>query len=87
MLPGRLGTLPVFKEQFAVPITLGGYANASELEEETATRCAVVLRDLISPYMLRRLKKHVGASLPSKTEQVLFCDLTDAQRKAGLQGK
>lgn len=32
VFPGKLGTLPVFLEQFAVPITQGGYANASEVQ-------------------------------------------------------
>ena len=38
----------------------------------TAYKCAVVLRDLISPYLLRRRKTDVEADLPQKTEQVLF---------------
>ena len=32
VFPGKLGTLPVFLQQFAVPITQGGYATASKLE-------------------------------------------------------
>ena len=36
----------------------------------TAYKCAVVLRDLISPYLLRRRKSDVKAQLPEKTEQV-----------------
>lgn len=43
-------------------------------------RCAVVLRDLISPYLLRRRKADVATQLPKKTETVLFCTLTEAQR-------
>lgn len=31
IFPGRLGTLPVFMENFSIPITMGGYANASRL--------------------------------------------------------
>lgn len=46
----------------------------------TACRCAVVLRDLISPYLLRRRKADVATQLPKKTETVLFCSLTEAQR-------
>lgn len=38
-----------------------------------------MLRDLISPYLLRRLKKDVQHQLPKKREQVLFCRLTDIQ--------
>jgi len=30
--PGLLGTLPVFIEQFAIPITQGGYANATKIQ-------------------------------------------------------
>lgn len=36
----------------------------------TAYKCAVVLRDLIAPYLLRRRKADVSAQLPKKTEQV-----------------
>ncbi|KAG0730219.1 DNA excision repair protein ERCC-6 [Chionoecetes opilio] len=32
VFPGKLGTLQVFLQQFAVPITQGGYANATKLE-------------------------------------------------------
>jgi DNA excision repair protein ERCC-6 len=72
IFPGKLGTLPVFMEQFSVPITMGGYANASTVQVQTAYRCACVLRDTISPYLLRRMKADVQMSLqlPSKNEQV-----------------
>lgn len=36
----------------------------------TAYKCAVTLRDLIAPYLLRRLKADVNHFLPKKTEQV-----------------
>lgn len=32
IFPGKLGTLPVFMEQFSVPITMGGYSNASPVQ-------------------------------------------------------
>lgn len=80
VFPGKLGTLPVFEAQFAIPIQIGGYANASAVQVSTAYRCAVILRDLISPYLLRRRKADVGTALPKKTEQVLFCSLTQDQR-------
>lgn len=80
VFPGKLGVLPVFETEFAVPITVGGYANATPLQVSTAYRCAVVLRDLIMPYLLRRMKADVNAQLPKKTEHVLFCSLTSDQR-------
>ncbi|KAK4525636.1 hypothetical protein GAYE_SCF15G3545 [Galdieria yellowstonensis] len=79
--PGRLGTLPVFEEQFSVPITLGSYLNATPLQVHTAYKCASVLRNLLSPYLLRRLKKDVALQLPKKQEQILFCKLTKEQRE------
>ncbi|XP_006167482.2 DNA excision repair protein ERCC-6 [Tupaia chinensis] len=83
IFPGKLGTLPVFMEQFSVPITMGGYSNASPVQVKTAYRCACVLRDTINPYLLRRMKSDVkmSLSLPDKSEQVLFCRLTEEQHK------
>ncbi|KAK3554283.1 hypothetical protein QTP70_020140 [Hemibagrus guttatus] len=83
VFPGKLGTLPVFMEQFSVPITMGGYSNASPVQVQTAYKCACVLRDTINPYLLRRMKADVKAnlSLPDKNEQVLFCRVTEEQRQ------
>ncbi|XP_029787979.1 DNA excision repair protein ERCC-6 isoform X3 [Suricata suricatta] len=83
IFPGKLGTLPVFMEQFSVPITMGGYSNASPVQVKTAYKCACVLRDTINPYLLRRMKSDVkmSLSLPDKNEQVLFCRLTEEQHK------
>lgn len=81
VFPGRLGTLPVFEAEFSTPISIGGYANASSIQVQTAYKCAMVLRDLIDPYLLRRVKADVDINLPDKTEQVLFCRLTKQQRQ------
>ncbi|CUM67089.1 uncharacterized protein PRCAT00004778001 [Priceomyces carsonii] len=80
VFPGRLGTLPVFEQQFAIPINMGGYANASNVQVQTGYKCAVILRDLISPYLLRRLKVDVAKDLPKKNEMVLFVKLTRTQQ-------
>ncbi|KAH0615032.1 uncharacterized protein H6S33_000668 [Morchella sextelata] len=74
VFPGRLGTLPIFQNEFATPIKMGGYANASNVQVQTAYKCAVVLRELISPYLLRRLKVDVAADLPSKNEYEKFLE-------------
>ncbi|KAI8388380.1 SNF2 family N-terminal domain-containing protein [Radiomyces spectabilis] len=85
IFPGRLGTLPVFQTQFSVPINIGGYANATNVQVQTAYKCACMLRDLINPYLLRRMKVDVASDLPKKNEQVLFCKLTKPQRQAYLR--
>jgi DNA excision repair protein ERCC-6 len=60
----------------------GGYSNASAMQVQLAYRCALILRDLINPYLLRRQKKDVKEvnRMPGKTEQVLFCRLCERQR-------
>lgn len=82
MRPGLLGTYTAFMEHFALPITQGGYANATEYQEATALEIAKALRALITPYMLRRTKAEVQEhiKLPEKKEQVLFCALSREQR-------
>ncbi|XP_058796920.1 DNA excision repair protein ERCC-6-like [Phymastichus coffea] len=83
ILPGKLGTLPAFMEHCAGPITRGGYSNATRLQEATALQVATMLKNAITPYMLRRTKYDVQhhVSLPDKNEQILFCSLTEEQRQ------
>ena len=82
VFPMRLGTLVNFRYSFEVPIKLGGYANATNAQILTATKCAETLKSAISPYLLQRLKVDVASDLPKKSEQVLFCKLTRPQRDA-----
>ncbi|KAB8299827.1 hypothetical protein EYC80_000075 [Monilinia laxa] len=82
VFPMRLGTLVNFRQSFEIPIKIGGYANATNLQVLTATKCAETLKEAISPYLLQRLKVDVAADLPKKSEQVLFCKLTRPQRDA-----
>ncbi|BES98255.1 DNA excision repair protein [Nesidiocoris tenuis] len=81
--PGKLGTLQVFTNVFHLPVVAGGYANASPSQVLQAYKCAVTLKTTIMPYLLRRMKCDVDAhiKLPPKTEQVLFCKLTEQQRQ------
>lgn len=80
--PGKLGTLPTFDDEFVLPIRTGGYANASKMQVLMAYKCALVLKDLINPYLLRRTKKEIQhvTKMPEKMEQIIFCSLTPRQR-------
>ena len=51
-------------------LSLQAPACSPVLQVSTAFKCAVVLRDLIAPYLLRRRKADVAQQLPKKTEQV-----------------
>lgn len=82
IFPMRLGTLVNFRNQFEIPIRQGGYANASNLQVQTAMKCAETLKDAISPYLLQRIKADVASDLPNKSEKILFCKLTKLQRES-----
>lgn len=85
--PGKLGTLPTFDDEFVLPIRTGGYANASKMQVLMAYKCALVLKDLINPYLLRRTKKEIQSvtKMPEKMEQIIFCNLTERQYKVYQQ--
>ncbi|TPX41392.1 hypothetical protein SeMB42_g05049 [Synchytrium endobioticum] len=59
-------------ENFEIDMNAGG----SEAEQE---RKILELQDALKPYMLRRLKRDVEKSLPTKTERILRIDLSPMQ--------
>ena len=67
-VPGYLGKDSEFETRYSVPIQTHG---DHEKEDE--------LRKLISPFVLRRLKKSVLAELPPKIEDIRTCRLSDDQ--------
>lgn len=70
LLPGYLGSLPRFKRL---------YGSGRERPSQDQ---AQALKRLVSPFLLRRTKTQVLKELPEKTEEVVFCDMTAAQKKA-----
>lgn len=83
--PGHLGTLPTFNNEFGGPIKSSNYANASETAIQTGVRAATALKEMIDPFLMRRLKADVAADLPKKSEKVVFCDLSDDQVRLYLE--
>lgn len=70
LLPGYLGSLARFKRLY------GSGREAPSQEQADA------LKRLISPFLLRRTKTQVLKELPEKTEEVIPCQMTSAQKKA-----
>jgi intein/homing endonuclease len=68
--PGYLGSSTEFRKSFALPIER--YRNAER---------AGVLKQLVQPFVLRRLKtdKEIIQDLPDKLEMKVFCNLTQEQ--------
>ncbi|KAF8904775.1 P-loop containing nucleoside triphosphate hydrolase protein [Gymnopilus junonius] len=81
--PGRLGTGRQWNGYVAKPLTRGQSAGASEEERAKALVVAKVLRNKLLPnFFLRRTKDIIKDQLPQKTDQVVFCPLTDRQVSA-----
>ncbi len=68
--PGLLGNLDYFKREFAYPI-----------EKKGDDESTLMLKKLVSPFILRRTKDQVAPELPPRTEKVIFSDMEPAQRK------
>ncbi len=66
--PGLLGTLSFFKRSFVQPIEKKG---DEEREEK--------LKELISPFILRRTKAEVAPELPPLFEQVRYVNMSESQ--------
>ena len=68
--PGYLGTQAGFRKKFEIPI-----------QKENALDESKVLKNLIEPFILRRLKtdKNIIKDLPDKVEQKIYCNLTKEQ--------
>ena len=67
---GLLGSLNYFKKEFANPIM-------KKNDEEKELK----LQKIIHPFILRRKKEDVAKELPPVSEQILYCNMTDEQRK------
>lgn len=65
-----LGTLKFFKNYFVKPIE----KNKNEERQEE-------LRQIISPFILRRTKNNVAKDLPPLSTKVYYCEMTDDQNK------
>ncbi|KAH7648094.1 Swi SNf2 RAD26 [Cryptosporidium bovis] len=79
--PGRLGTLPIFEQQFVIPIKQAEFRNAMKAQKMRAFNCTKILQELIKSCILRRRKHELQSilNLPSQAEHVLFCTLTSVQ--------
>jgi SNF2 family DNA or RNA helicase len=68
--PAMFGTPAQFNEDYLVPI-----------QKHNDKEAARQLRQKIYPFVLRRLKRDVLSELPDKTEQTLYVEMNDAQKR------
>lgn len=69
---------------FLCPGLLGGYSDFIRQYEQPITEgqmnVALRLRNKIKPFVLRRLKKDVAPELPPRSNQILYCTLSETER-------
>lgn len=70
IMPGYLFSHLNFRRKLESPIVKDGDEDA-----------AALLKKLIAPFILRRLKKEVLEELPDKTESVVYCEFEQEQHK------
>ncbi len=68
IVPGLFGPWEAFKQKFVIPI---------EVEKDKGARRA--LSKVVRPFILRRTKAEVLEELPSRTEQVLYAELSEEE--------
>ncbi len=66
---GLLGNLELFKNEYLFPLE-------KNKDEEIQKR----LKNIIEPFILRRRKEEVAKDLPSLTEDIRYCEMSDQQR-------
>lgn len=66
--PGLLGNYSFFQKEFVTPI-----------EKKKDEAAAKKLQAIIKPFVLRRTKNQVATELPPKTEQVIYCEMSEGQ--------
>ncbi len=69
LLPGMFGSREFFKREYADPIDRDGN------DDKT-----LLLQKLTAPFILRRTKEQVAKDLPEKTESILWCNMSMAQK-------
>lgn len=74
--PGLLGSQSFFRSHYQTPIEK--YNDAAKTQK---------LFGLIKPFLLRRHKAQVALDLPSKVENIHFCNMTEAQEERYEEAK
>jgi len=67
--PGVLGAISFFKKNYVQQI------------KEKNNNAVEALQQLIQPFFLRRTKEEVAHDLPSLSEEIVFCNMTEAQQE------
>jgi non-specific serine/threonine protein kinase len=74
--PDLLGRFETFKKSFIIPIEKKGEKSKIEL-----------LRQMVGPYLLRRTIQTVAKDLPELTQQIVYTEMSELQKKIYIREK
>nr|OQO19714.1 hypothetical protein B0A51_12774 [Rachicladosporium sp. CCFEE 5018] len=81
--PGTFGPISSWKQMICIPLKLGQSHDATLAQlakaRETATKLTT---NVLPPFFLRRTKALIAHQLPKKSDQVVFCPMTERQTEA-----
>lgn len=81
--PGRLGSMANWKQAICIPLKLGQSHNATNSQLARGRRVAnKLVNNLLPNFFIRRVKSLIAHQLPKKSDQVVFCPLTETQAQA-----
>lgn len=82
LLPDIFDSLDAFEAWFQVEdIERGGDVAEAFIQQERKDKILTVLHQILTPFLLRRVKSEVNLFLPPKKEVLVYCPLTPIQRK------
>ena len=79
--PGQFGTAGAFEAGFAQPIALASQERATMYQIRAAYHRARTLKNLLRPYLLRRLRGNTALSIPGREDHVVLVEATPVQRR------
>ncbi|KAK6429654.1 hypothetical protein LTR95_014201 [Oleoguttula sp. CCFEE 5521] len=81
--PGMFGPMSSWKRMICIPLKLGQSHDATLAQLAKARETAVKLtQKVLPPFLLRRTKALIAHQLPLKSDQVVFCPMTEQQTSA-----
>lgn len=79
LYPGYLGTIDAFRQKFDTPIKTGQRHDATASQIAKGRIAAQQLAQQLQILVLRRTKATVGAQIPAKEDNIIFCKLSEYQ--------
>lgn len=81
--PGRLGPMSTWKQLICLPLKFGQSHDATNSQLSKGRRTAErLVKNLLPQFFLRRMKSLIADQLPKKSDQVVFCPMTEIQAEA-----